>query len=552
MQPEMLPEERFARLGLGPDCTGAIARLGYERPTAVQEHAIPVLLGGRDLIAQAPTGTGKTAAYGLPIVERLVAGDRRPQALVVVPTRELAIQVAGALGELGRARGLVAFPVYGGQPYDRQLRALGRGVQAVVGTPGRLLDHLSRGSLALDSVRTVVLDEADEMLDMGFVDDIERLLAALPEGHQTALFSATIPDRIRRLAGQYLREPERVSVDAGAALAPLVRQVCYEVPGTARPDALARILEWERPDSAIVFVRTRSDADTVAEHLSGLGYSAQAIHGDIGQDQRERVLAGFRAGATRLLVGTDVAGRGLDIPDVSHVINYDLPPDAEVYVHRIGRTGRAGQEGTALTLVAPRDRRWLTVLEQRLRLRLERRRLPSDADLERRRREAFRDEVLRAVAEDGEDGAFRALVDELAATHDPAAVAAAALRMAAERSPAFARSRAATQATPVPEARQPEPPARLFLRVGRHHGVRAADLVGAIANETGLSSRAIGEITLHDRFCFVDVPETAAGRVEAALNSTSIRGHAPHATRARPLPAAGRRPVARERRTAPS
>jgi ATP-dependent RNA helicase DeaD len=568
----------FARLGLGPGAMEAIARLGYEAPTAVQERAIPILLEGRDLVAQAPTGTGKTAAYGLPIVERLAERDHRPQALVVVPTRELAIQVADALGDLGRSRRLVAFPVYGGQPYDRQLRALARGVQVVVGTPGRLLDHLARGTLVLDRVRTVVLDEADEMLDMGFVEDIERILAALPAEHQTALFSATIPKRVQRLAARYLRAAEHVSVEAGGAVAPLVRQVCYEVPWTAKPDALARILEWERPDSAIVFVRTRHDADVVAEHVTGLGYSAQAIHGDIGQAQRERVLDSFRAGRTRLLIGTDVAGRGLDIPAVSHVINYDLPPDAEVYVHRIGRTGRAGQAGTALTLVTPRERRLLAMLEQGIHRRLEWRRLPTDADLASRQQAAFRDEVLQAVADGGLD-TFQALVDDLAASHDLATLAVAAFRMAAERSPAFARSRSASGAagplsTPThPEQPAPQRPparsrhaagaaqprghrdevqARLFLRVGRQHGVRPADLVGAIANEAGLPSHAIGEITLFDTFSFVDVPEAAAGRVEAALNNASIRGHPPRATRALPQrhpdASVSRRPSFRERR----
>jgi ATP-dependent RNA helicase DeaD len=568
----------FVRLGLGPAAMQAIARLGYESPTAVQERAIPILLEGRDLVAEAPTGTGKTAAYGLPIVERLAERDHRPQALVVVPTRELAIQVADALGDLGRSRRLVAFPVYGGQPYDRQLRALARGVQVVVGTPGRLLDHLARGSLVLDEVRTVVLDEADEMLDMGFIEDIERILAALPAEHQTALFSATIPERIQRLAAQHLRGAGRVSVEAGGAVAPLVRQAYYVVPWTAKLDALARILESEQPDSAIVFVRTRQDADVVAEQVAGLGYSAQAIHGDIGQAQRERVLDSFRAGHTRLLIGTDVAGRGLDIPAVSHVINYDLPPDAETYVHRIGRTGRAGLGGVALTLVTPRERRMVAILERGIHRRLEQRRLPTDADLASRRLSAFRDEVLRAV-EGGELDPFRALVDDLAATHDLATLAVAAFQMAAERSPAFARWRSAAGAPGAPEipalpeeaapeglparsrhtagtghprAHGDEVQARLFLRVGRQHGVRPADLVGAIANEAGLPSRAIGEITLFDTFSFVDVPEAAAGRVEAALNNTSIRGHAPRASRARPLPHAGassrRRPSFRERR----
>jgi ATP-dependent RNA helicase DeaD len=548
----------FARLGLGPAAMRAVASQGYEVPTAVQERAIPVLLEGRDLIAQAPTGTGKTAAYGLPIVDRLTERDRRTQALVVVPTRELAIQVADALGLLGRHRHLVALPVYGGQPYDRQLRALARGVQVVVGTPGRLLDHLARGTLVLDQVRTVILDEADEMLNMGFVEDIEKLLGALPAERQTALFSATIPQRIRRLAEQYLRDAGHISVEAGSAVAPMVRQVYYEVPWTAKPDALARILESERPESAIVFVRTRRDADVVAEHVSGLGYSAQAIHGDISQAHRERVLDSFRAGHTRLLVGTDVAGRGLDIPAVSHVINYDLPPDVEIYVHRIGRTGRAGSAGEAITLVTPRERGLLAMLERGIHRRLEQRLLPTDAELGSRRLAAFQEGLLGVLAAEGLEP-FAALVDELSASHDLARLAAAAFRMAAERRSAPPASERRAPALPAPEpapsrrAHEPlpararhlagaRPPrasrdgvtARLFLRVGRHHGVRPADLVGAIANEAGIPSHLIGEITLFDRFSFVDVPDMSASHVEAALNNTSIRGHAPRATLARP------------------
>jgi ATP-dependent RNA helicase DeaD len=560
-------ETGFARLGLGPAAMRAVANLGYESPTAVQERAVPVLLEGRDLIAQAPTGTGKTAAYGLPIVDQLTEGDRRTQALVVVPTRELAIQVADALGQLGRHRHLVALPVYGGQPYEPQLRALARGVQVVVGTPGRLLDHLARGTLVLDLVRTVILDEADEMLNMGFVEDIEKLLGALPAERQTALFSATIPHRIRRLAEQYLRDATHVNVEAGSAVAPMVRQVYYEVPWTAKPDALARILECERPESAIIFVRTRRDADVVAEHVSGLGYSAQAIHGDISQAHRERVLGSFRSGHTRLLVGTDVAGRGLDIPAVSHVINYDLPPDAEIYVHRIGRTGRAGSAGEAITLVTPRERGLLAMLERGVHRRLEPRRLPTDAELASRRLEAFRAELL-GVLDAGALEPFAALVDELSASHDISRLAAGAFKMAAERRSAPPACERQTPAPPAPEpaaerrASEPGPSrrghesaparprygtgghaprrsrdeatARLFLRVGRHHGVRPADLVGAIANEAGIPSHAIGEITLFDKFSFVDVPETSASHVEAALNNTSIRGHAPRATLARP------------------
>ena len=549
----------FERLGLGQGAMQAIASLGYEVPTAVQEHAIPVLLEGGDLVAQAPTGTGKTAAYGLPIVDRLAERDWRTQALVVVPTRELAIQVADTLCLLGRHRRLMALPVYGGQPHERQLRALARGVQVVVGTPGRLLDHLARGTLVLDQVRTVVLDEADEMLSMGFMEDIERLLGALPAGRQTALFSATIPQRMRRLAERYLRDARHISAEAGTAVAPMVRQVYYDVPWAAKPDALARILESERPASAIVFVRTRRDADVVAEHVNRLGYSAQAIHGDVSQAHRERVLDSFRAGRTALLVGTDVAGRGLDIPNVSHVINYDLPPDAEIYVHRIGRTGRAGSAGEAITLVTPRERGLLAMLERGIHRRLERRRLPTDADLATRRLGAFRDELLEAL-EAGELDIFAALVTELSTSHDLAQLAAAAFKLAAERGPAPERqwpelvtagTRHGAAAHPA-RGHQDEVKARLFLRVGRHHGVRPSDLVGAIANEAGIPSHSIGEISLFDRFSFVDVPETSAGYVEAALNNTSIRGHAPQATLARPQAHANgstrRRPPLRERR----
>jgi ATP-dependent RNA helicase DeaD len=446
----------------------------------------------------------------------------------------------------------------------------------VVGTPGRLLDHLARGALALDQVRTAILDEADEMLNMGFVEDVEKLLGALPAERQTALFSATIPQRIRRLAERYLRDARHVSVEAGKAVAPLVRQVYYDVPWTAKPEALARILEWERPQSAIVFVRTRREADVVAEHVSGLGYSAQAIHGDISQAHRERVLGSFRAGSTRLLVGTDVAGRGLDIPSVSHVINYDLPPDAEIYVHRIGRTGRAGSAGEAISLVSPRERGLLAMLERGVHRRMEQRRLPTDAELAGRRLAAFRGDLL-GVLDAGGLEPFAALVDELSTSHDLARLAAAAFRMAAERrsSPSVAERQApgpaASQPISDPPASGPEPSrrahesvparpryggqparmsrneatARLFLRVGRHHGVRPADLVGAIANEAGIPSHAIGEITLFDKFSFVDVPETSVRHVEAVLNNTSIRGHAPRATLARPQAHADRSPSER-------
>ncbi len=558
----------FAALGLSEAALRAIVDLGYAAPTPVQEQVIPLLLAGRDVIAQAPTGTGKTAAYGLPIVERLDQDELRPQALIVVPTRELAIQVAEAIHALGRYREAVTLPIYGGQPYERQFRALARGVQIIAGTPGRLLDHLQRETLNLSAVRTVVLDEADEMLSMGFIEDIEAILAQLPAERQSALFSATIPPRIARLAERYMREPERISVAAREAIAPQVRQVYYEVPAHIKPDALSRILDLETPESAIVFVRTRNDADVLAETLNGHGYLAQAIHGEINQAQRERILDRFRNGHTQLLVATDVAARGLDIPDVSHIINYDLPMDAEGYVHRIGRTGRAGRTGEALTLVTPRERKQLRLIEQSIHRHLQRITLPTSADIAARRRQTFRDDVLR-ILDGGQLDPFIALVEDLADVHDPTQIAAAAFKMAAQArdtgrpglldawlAPPAATATAPEPAEPAgPTPASGSPPAhrererrpvgafrprhdgamtRLFLRVGKRDGVRPADVVGAIANEAGVPGDAIGDIDLYDTFSFVEVPEDAADAVLAALDHTTIRGREPRASIARP------------------
>jgi ATP-dependent RNA helicase DeaD len=448
----------FAAFGLSPESLRAIDDLGFVVPTPIQDQTIRLLLAGRDVIAQAPTGTGKTAAFGLPIVEGIDVGELYPQALVVAPTRELAMQDSEALHALGKYREVVTLPIYGGAPYDRQLRALARGVQVVVGTPGRLLDHLRRGTLDLSHVRYVVLDEADEMLDMGFIEDIEAILAALPEERQGALFSATIPPRVARLGERFLRQPERVSVAAKEAVAPKVRQVYYEVPWPEKVEALARILDYEQPDSAMVFVRTRRDADEVAERLNGLGYLAQPIHGDLNQAQRERTLGRFRAGRTQLLVATDVAARGLDIPDVSHVINFDLPEDADQYVHRIGRTGRAGRSGEALTLVTPRERRQLMTIERLIHRRLERLRLPTDADVATRRREVLRNELM-SVLDGGQLDPYISVVSDLAETRDPVELAAAAFKLAAlARESATGRTARGRAGVPAPT--RPGAPAR--------------------------------------------------------------------------------------------
>ena len=557
----------FAALGLGPDALRAMADLGYGAPTPIQRQAIPLLLAGRDIIAQAPTGTGKTAAYGLPMIERLDGQLFAPQALIVTPTRELAIQVAEALHAFGKYREIVTLPIYGGQPYERQLRALARGVQVVVGTPGRLLDHIRRKKLDLTSVQMVVLDEADEMLNMGFIEDIEAILAEAPAARQTALFSATISPRITRLAEQYLRHPEHVVAVTPEAIGLRVRQVYYETLPSGKLEALSRILDIEEPESAIVFVRTRRDADTLTEQLTGLGYLAQAIHGEIPQAQRELVLQRFRSGHTQLLVATDIAARGLDIPDVSHVINYDLPLEPDAYVHRIGRTGRAGRSGEALTLVTPRERRQLRLIELATHRRLQALSLPTAADVAARRRAAFREDVLKLL-DAGQLDPFLALVQDLSGTHDPAELAAAAFKMAAQareakrpgREAAWGRQPAETPAAPemgLPAQPRPRPRARgagrmarLFLRVGRRDGVRPADLVGAIANEAGVPGNIIGDIDIYDAFSFVEAPEESAAMIIAALNQTTIQGRKPQATIARPGDEAPARPREKARRPA--
>ncbi|HEX5543061.1 MAG TPA: DEAD/DEAH box helicase, partial [Micromonospora sp.] len=359
----------FADLALRPELLQAISSLGYEEPTPIQREAIPPLLQGRDLLGQAATGTGKTAAYALPMLQRILPDEGRvePAALVLVPTRELAVQVSEAIHRFGQRLGARVLPIYGGQPIGRQLRALDRGVDVVVATPGRALDHIGRGTLRLQQLDMVVLDEADEMLDMGFVDDIEAIMQDMPEDRQTLLFSATMPPRIDGLARRHLRDAIRVQIGREApapGAAPSVRQSAYIVARAHKPAALGRVLDVEAPTSAIVFCRTRDDVDRLTETLNGRGYRAEALHGGMSQEQRDRVMGRLRSGTAELLVATDVAARGLDIEQLTHVINYDLPSAPESYVHRIGRVGRAGREGDAITLAEPREHRMLKMIER--------------------------------------------------------------------------------------------------------------------------------------------------------------------------------------------
>lgn len=543
---ESAPMPTFADLNLSEETMKAISDAGYEEPTPIQARTIPLMLEGKDVIAQAQTGTGKTAAYALPMLDRIDPNIRDPQALVLCPTRELAIQVAGAMHQLGRYHHATTLPIYGGQPIERQLRALSHGVQIVVGTPGRIMDHMRRGTLDLSNVKMVALDEADEMLDMGFVEDIEFIFEAIPEERQTALFSATIPPRITALARKYLHDAQRVSVSVAHVTVPLTAQTAYELPGGDKFDALTRILDVETPQSAIIFCRTKIESNELAERLGGAGYTAEAINGDLPQTVRDRVMRRFRDGQVDLLVATDVAARGLDIPAVSHVINYDIPTDPEAYVHRIGRTGRAGRTGEAITLVSPRERYTLRMIERVIGQQIAVKRLPSLADVAARRREAFK-AALAGVLEEGNLGQELLIAESLADQYDALDIAAAAIRMA--RGDSAQRLEEAAVETIGGDADGVEAGmTRLFIGAGRQQGIRPMDLVGAIANEAGIPGKSIGSIDIYDAFAFVEVPSAEAPRVIQAMSNANLRGRRVNISIARPRDEMDAPPPRRDRR----
>jgi ATP-dependent RNA helicase DeaD len=548
----------FAGLALRPELLQALTSLGYEEPTPIQREAIPPLLEGHDLLGQAATGTGKTAAFALPVLQGLAdsAHGGGPAALVLVPTRELAEQVSQAVHRYGRDLGVRVLPVYGGQPIGRQLQALRRGVDVVVGTPGRVLDHIGRSTLRLEGVRTVVLDEADEMLDMGFAEDIDAILAETPDDRQTVLFSATIPPRIDAIARRHLRDPVRIQMgrkESTAGGVPLVRQSAYVVARAHKPAALARVLDVEAPSAAIVFCRTREEVDQVTEILNGRGYRAEALHGGMSQDQRDRVMGRLRGGSTELLVATDVAARGLDIEQLTHVVNYNVPAAPEAYVHRIGRVGRAGREGAAVTLAEPREHRMLKAIERLTGQRISMEKVPTVTDLRARRMELTRAALEASLAADDLER-FRVVVDALGDEYGVETVALAAVKLAHEAAggdvdepeiPAVAgdpRPSGRERDTGRVDGRRDRPGkgrpsdagvTRLFVGLGSRAGVRPQDLVGAITGEAGLTNRDIGAIQITDRFSLVEVPESAADRVIAALQHSTIRGRRPTVRRER-------------------
>ncbi len=547
------PVSSFSELGLPAPLMQILDEVGYETPSAIQALTIPHLLEGKDLLGQAQTGTGKTAAFALPILSRLDMKQKQPQVLVLAPTRELAIQVAEAFQRYAtHIPGFHVLPIYGGQDYRPQLKALQRGVHVVVGTPGRVMDHMRKGSLKLDQLKTLVLDEADEMLRMGFIDDVEWILEQTPGDRQVVLFSATMPQAIKRIAQRYLKDPEEVLIEVKQTTAETIRQRVWMVAGLHKLDALTRILEVEEFDGIIVFVRTKIATAELAEKLNARGYAAAPLNGDIAQAQREKTIDGLKKGRLDILVATDVAARGLDVERISHVINYDIPHDVEAYVHRVGRTGRAGRSGEAILFASNRERRLLRAIEKSTGKNIEKMELPTAADVSDTRVKRFKTKISEAL-DIQELNKFRVLVEEYQHEYGVPVIeiAAALAAMSQGKQPLFQKERpprAERQQRPQSSERpdrserkresrpdrdpgerkprhtdkreqdQPRPDkgmVRYRIEVGYQHEVKPGNIVGAIANEAEIDAEYIGRIEIYEDHSTVDMPE---GMPDETLN----------------------------------
>ena len=522
---QSLTTNPFAQLGLSHSLIQSLNELGYEAPTPIQEQTIPLLLAGHDLIGQAQTGTGKTAAFSLPVIDKLSLHNPDVQALILTPTRELAIQVAEAIHSYSKHVGLVRVaPIYGGDSIVKQMRQLHNGVHVVVGTQVRVMDHLRRETLNFRSLKMVVLDEADEMLRMGFQEDVEWILGHAPEKRQTALFSATMPREVRRIADQYLTKPVNVEIKHKTLTVPTVQQQYIYVSEKQKLDVLTRLLETEtvEGESILIFARTKIGAADLVEKLQARGYSAESMHGDMNQLMRERVIRGMKAGQVEIVVATDVAARGLDVDNIGRVINYDLPGDTESYVHRIGRTARAGRSGKAISFITPREERMMREIERYTGQRLAVTKAPTRADVAARRIEVFKESILKTL-EAGELEGYGTLIQELVSEsgRHPVEIAAAVARMARGNKPLFITHDA------EPEPTQPidnvNGMVRFYIDVGRKFSVRPADIVGAIANEANVPGKMIGEIEIFDDFTLVDVPAQFRAQVLESMSGTRIR-----------------------------
>jgi len=540
---EKVPVSHFNELELAEPLLRALEEVGYEKPTPIQAQTIPLLLDGRDVLGQAQTGTGKTAAFALPVLSNIVLSKPEPQALVLTPTRELAIQVAEAFHRYAEyLKGFHVLPIYGGQDYGTQLRMLKRGVHVVVGTPGRVMDHMRRGSLSLDGLQCLVLDEADEMLRMGFIDDVEWILDQTPESRQVALFSATMPVPIRRIAQKHLKSPAEITIQSKTTTVETIRQRYWIVGGSHKLDVLTRILEVEHFEGMIIFVRTKTMTLELAEKLQARGYAAAALNGDMAQNHRERTVDQLKDGSLNIVIATDVAARGLDVERISHVINYDIPSDTESYVHRIGRTGRAGRSGEAILFVSPREKNMLYAIEKATRKRIDLMELPSTEIINDKRIAKFKQRITDTIA--AEDLEFYTrLIEQYCHEHDVAEIEAAAalaslfqgetplLLSAKPERAQRAESREhsgkerGTSRNPKQDGLYADESRETYrLEVGSEHGVKAGNILGAIINEIGLDPESIGRISISDSFSTVELPAGMPNDVFHELRKVRVCG----------------------------
>ena len=509
--------KKFYEFGISDTVLKSLSDMGFEEPTPIQKIAIPPAMEGKDLVGQAQTGTGKTAAFGIPIVEKGKRG-KIPYAIVLTPTRELAMQVAQELNKIGQSKGIMCVPIYGGQSIERQFQSLRKGVDVVVGTPGRVIDHIKRKTLILKEIKILVLDEADEMLNMGFIEDIKRILKEIPEKRQTMLFSATMPTEIRNIAMKYMNNPENVRVNAADMVVSKIKQVFYEVRDEDKINALTRLLDVEDPSLTLVFCHTKRDVDDVSGRLQKMGYYAGAIHGDFTQSHRDEMMGKFKKGDIDILVATDVAARGLDIPDVSHVINYSIPQDPDSYIHRIGRTGRAGKSGIALTFVTPREYRHLKLIEKSAKTKISKAKLPTKDEV-KQAREGEMIAGLEREIEENKHIKYLPLAEKLFAKYSQEDVAAAALSII------FGDM----EVGDIKESRSAQPSSdtgfvRLFMTIGRKDKIKVGDIVKSISAEADIPARKIGNIALFDTFSFVEVPADLADKVIGAINDIMLHG----------------------------
>jgi ATP-dependent RNA helicase DeaD len=522
---------KFSDFSLESPIIKAINDMGFEEPSPVQAACIPTILEGKDVIGQAQTGTGKTAAFGIPIIHKVTTAPK-VQSLIVTPTRELAIQVSGELKRIAKHRRIKTLPIYGGQSIGHQIRALKQGVQVVIGTPGRLLDHIKRKTLDLQHVQLVVLDEADEMLDMGFIEDIEMILSEVDKNRQTLLFSATMPPEIKKLSRKYMNEPEIISINRSEVTAPLIDQFYYKVLEKNKLESLCRILDSQEIGLGIIFCRTKRGVDELSEALQTRGYLTDGLHGDLTQVQRDKVMKSFRDASIEFLIATDVAARGIDVENVSHVINYDIPQDPESYVHRIGRTGRAGRKGLAITLVTPREMKHLRSIEAEIKNPLQAKELPSIEEITEKQQENWKNQIADQIENGQNQELFQQVIEDLSDHYDMKDIASALLKIAYSDSLPVASE----DIYDFGETGASKGMVRFFMNVGRNVNMSPQNLIKEISELVGIPGKVIGRIDIFEKFTFLEVPEDVAPFVYEALRQSRILGARVNLEPAKPRP----------------